>query len=44
MDKKIKGLMKETDKLKRKEKTLLKEDVKHDKLIDKAKSKLKGKR
>lgn len=34
MDKKIKGLMKETDKLEKKEKALLKADKKRDKMCD----------
>lgn len=43
MDRAIKGLMKQTDKIKEKEKVLLKEDRKNDKLVDKAKKKMKGK-
>lgn len=43
MDKKIKALTKDTKKLVKKEKSLLKEDKKHDKIIDKAKMKMKGK-
>ncbi len=43
MDKKIKGLMKQTKGLEKKEAALLKEDKKHDKVIDKAKHKLKHK-
>lgn len=42
MDKKIKSLQKDTKKLVKKEASLLKEDKKHDKVIDKAK-KMKGK-
>lgn len=41
MDKKIKSLEKETKKVLLKEKALLKEDKKHDKIIDKAKAKMK---
>lgn len=41
MDKKIKKLMSATKGLEKKEKSLLKEDKKHDKLIDKAKAKMK---
>lgn len=43
MDKKIKKLEKNTKKLVKQEKALLKEDKKHDKIIDKAKAKMKGK-
>jgi hypothetical protein len=43
MDKKIKSLKKDTKKLVKKESSLLKEDQKHDKIIDKAKKKMKGK-
>jgi hypothetical protein len=42
MDKKIKKLQKDTSKIVKQEKSLLKEDKKHDKIIDKAK-KMKGK-
>lgn len=44
MDKKIKALQKDTKKLEKKEMALLKEDKKHDKIIDKAKAKMKAKR
>jgi len=40
MDKKIKKLIKDTKKVEHEEKSLLKEDKKHDKIIDKAKKKL----
>lgn len=43
MDKKIKKLQKDTAKIAKEEKSLLKEDKKHDKLIEKAKHKMKGK-
>ena len=43
MDKKIKSLQKDTQKLAKKESALLKEDKRHDKIIDKAKKKMKGK-
>ena len=43
MDKKIKSLMKDTKKIEKKEKSLLKEDKSHDMIIDKAKKKMKGK-
>jgi hypothetical protein len=43
MDKKIKKLEKNTKNLVKEERSLLKEDKKHDKIIDKAKSKMKGK-
>jgi len=43
MDKKIKKLEKGTKKILKEEKSLLKEDKKHDKIIDKAKMKMKGK-
>ena len=43
MDKKIKALQKDTKKLAKKESALLKEDKKHDKVIAKAKMKMKGK-
>lgn len=43
MDKKIKALQKDTKKLAKKESSLLREDKKHDKVIDKAKKKMKGK-
>lgn len=43
MDKKIKKLIKGTKHLEREEKYLLKEDMKHDKIIDKAKKNLKKK-
>lgn len=39
MDKKIKSIQKDTKKLMSKEKSLLKEDKKHDKIISKAKMK-----
>lgn len=42
MDKKIKSLIKDTKKLESKEKNLLKADKKNDKIIEKAKKKLKG--
>lgn len=41
MDKKIKSLIKDTKKLEGKEKKLLKADKVHDKIIEKAKNKLK---
>lgn len=37
MDKKIKKIIKDTKKLEGREKTLLKEDKRHDKIVDKAK-------
>ena len=43
MDKKIKKLQKNTKSLMKEESSLLKEDKKHDKVIDKAKKKMKGK-
>ena len=43
MDKKIKKLMKGTKQLQKEEKSLLKEDKKHDKVIDRAKKKMKAK-
>ena len=43
MDKKIKKLQKDTKKLAKEEASLLKEDKKHDKIIAKSKSKMKGK-
>ena len=43
MDKKIKKLQKNTKSLMKEESSLLKEDKKHDKVIDKAKNKMKGK-
>ena len=43
MDKQIKKLMSKTKSLERDESRLLKQDKKHDKIIDKAKHKLKGK-
>jgi hypothetical protein len=43
MDKKIKKLIDKTRNIERSEKSLLKEDKKHDKVIDKAKKKMKGK-
>lgn len=43
MDKKIKALQKDTKKLAKKETSLLKEDKKHDKVIEKAKKMKKGK-
>lgn len=43
MDKKIKKLQKDTKKIMKEESSLLKEDKKHDKIIDKAKMKLKKK-
>ena len=43
MDKKIKKLQKDTKKLAKEEASLLRQDKKHDKIIDKAKSKMKGK-
>jgi len=42
MDKKIKKLTKDTEKVVKQEKSLLKEDKKNDKIVDKAK-KMKGK-
>jgi hypothetical protein len=43
MDKKIKALQKATKSLSKKESSLLKEDKKHDKIVNKAKKKMKGK-
>ncbi len=43
MDKKIHKLQKTTKKLEKEEASLLREDKKHDKLIAKAKKKMKGK-
>jgi hypothetical protein len=43
MDKKIKKIQKDTKKLAHEESQLLKIDKKHDKIIDKAKMKMKGK-
>jgi len=43
MDKKIKSLQKDTKKLANKEASLLREDKKHDRIIEKAKSMKKGK-
>ena len=43
MDKKIKSIMKDTKKVVGKEKMLLKDDKKQDKMVDKAKMKMKGK-
>lgn len=43
MDKKIMSLQKDTKKLAKKEASLLREDKKHDKVIDKAKKKMKDK-
>lgn len=43
MDKKIKALQKDTKKVVKKEAELLKADKKNDKVIDKAKAKMKGK-
>ena len=43
MDKKIKELQKSTHKLMKKEAALLKADRKNDKIVDKAKAKMKGK-
>ena len=43
MDKAIKSLQKDTKKLEKKEVSLLKEDKKNDKIVDKAKMKMKGK-
>lgn len=43
MDKSIKKLQKDTKKIVKEEAHLLKEDKKHDKIIDKAKKKMKGK-
>jgi hypothetical protein len=42
MDKKIKKLQRNTSKLMKEEKELLREDKKHDKIIDKAKKMKKG--
>jgi len=44
MDKKIKKLQKDTKKVMKEESALLKADKKHDKIIDKAKMKLKKKK
>jgi hypothetical protein len=43
MDKKIKSLITKTKGIEKSEKSLLKEDKKHDKVINKAKKKMKGK-
>ena len=43
MDKKIKALQKDTKGLMKKESSLLKEDKRHDRIIDNAKHKLKNK-
>lgn len=43
MDKKIKALQKQTRKLQKSEASLLKEDKRHDKVINKAKKMKKGK-
>lgn len=43
MDKSIKRLQRDTKKIVKEEASLLKEDRKHDKMIDKAKKKMKGK-
>ena len=43
MDKKIKKLQKDTKKIVKEESSLLKEDKKHDKIVDRAKKKMKGK-
>jgi hypothetical protein len=43
MDKKIKALQKSTKSLEKKESSLLKMDKKNDKIVDKAKKKMKGK-
>lgn len=43
MDKKIKAIQKGTAKLAKQESSLLKADKKNDKVVDKAKSKMKGK-
>jgi hypothetical protein len=43
MDEKIKKLQKNTQKIVKEEASLLKEDKKHDKIIDRAKKKMKGK-
>ena len=43
MDKKIKKLQKDTKKVVKEEASLLKADKKHDKIVDKAKKKMKGK-
>ena len=43
MDKQIKKLKTATKSLVKKEESLLKQDKKHDKIIDKAKAKMKGK-
>lgn len=43
MDKKIMSLQKDTKKLAKKEASLLREDKKHDRVIEKAKKKMKGK-
>jgi hypothetical protein len=43
MDEKIKSLQKDTRKLAKKEASLLREDKKHDKVIDRAKKKMKMK-
>ncbi len=43
MDKAIKSLQKDTKKIQKKESKLLKADKKNDKIVDKAKMKMKGK-
>lgn len=43
MDKKIKKLKRDTKKILTEEASLLKEDKRHDRVIDKAKKKMKGK-
>lgn len=43
MDKKIKQLQKDTKKVVKEEASLLKADKKNDKIVDKAKAKMKGK-
>lgn len=43
MDKKIKAIQKDTKNLAKKESSLLKADKKNDKVVDKAKMKMKGK-
>ncbi len=43
MDKKIKKIMKDTKHVEKEEKSLLKMDKKNDKIVDKAKKKMKGK-
>jgi len=44
MDKKIKKIISKTEKLEHAEKSLLKEDKKHDKIVDKAKKIVKKKK